>query len=167
MARLYLIRHVEVELRAGVPPADWPPTEAGLEAAERLVREPFVAELTLVASSPEPKAVASAEPIAAAARLSLRVDGDLREVERRNQRVLPSEEYVALVGRLLAGADVPGWERADVARARFSAAVDRLARDADGPLAVVTHGLVLSLHLGYGLEEWRALRLPDVVETDV
>jgi broad specificity phosphatase PhoE len=111
--------------------------------------------------------MATAEPIAAAAGLPLRVEGDLREVRRTNQRVLPREEYVALVARFLTGADVEGWESAQVARARFSACVERLARDADGPLAVVTHGLVLSLHLGYDLEKWLALRLPDVVETDV
>lgn len=64
MARLLVIRHVEVELRDGVPPEEWLPTPAGLEAAASLAREPFVRELTLVATSPEAKAVASARPAA-------------------------------------------------------------------------------------------------------
>src|ERR671914_357194 len=58
---LYLIRHVEVELRDGVPPEEWPPTPAGLEAADRLAGEPFGRDLSLVATSPEPKAVAAAQ----------------------------------------------------------------------------------------------------------
>jgi broad specificity phosphatase PhoE len=138
VARLYLIRHVEVELREDVAPEEWRPTVAGLEAARRLAAEPFA-----------------------------RDEADLREVRRTNQGVLPRDEYVALVGRYLGGKPVDGWERADEARRRFSAALERVAAAADGPAAVVTHGLVISLRLGYGLEEWRDLRLPDVVETDV
>lgn len=162
MARVFLIRHVEVELRDGVPPEEWRPTKAGLEAAERLATEPFVRELTLVATSPEPKAVATAEPLAAAAGVPLRVEDDLREVGRSPQRVVTRDEYVALVGRYLSGRTIEGWEPRETAHARFSTCVDRLARDADGPAAVVSHGLVLSLYLDYGLEEWQELRLPDV-----
>ena len=167
MARVYLIRHVEVELRDGIPPDEWRPTAAGLEAAERLARRPFVRELTLVATSPEPKAVATAEPIAAAAGASLQIEDDLREVRRRRQRVLARDEYVALVGRFLAGEPIEGWEPAETARARFAACLERLGAEVEGPVAAVTHGLVLSLHLGYGREEWSRLRLPDVVETGV
>jgi broad specificity phosphatase PhoE len=167
VARVFLIRHVEVELRDGVPPEEWLPTAAGLEAARRLAGEPFVSELALVATSPEPKAVATAEPLAAAAGVPLRVEHDLREVRRTHQRVVPRETYVDLVGRYLAGERIEDWESREAAAARFSAVVERLAAEAEGPLAVVTHGLVLSLRLGYGLEDWSALRLPDVVETDV
>ena len=161
MARLYLIRHVEVELRDGTPPEEWRPTPAGLEAAERLADEPFAQDLTLVASSPEPKAVATARPVAAAAGVELRVEDDLREA-RRATPILARDAYVALVARYLAGEEIPGWEPPAAARARFAACVERLAAEAPGPLAVVAHGLVMSFYLGYGVEEWSALRLPDV-----
>jgi broad specificity phosphatase PhoE len=162
VARLYLIRHVEVALRAGTPPEEWLPTPAGLEAAERLALESFAPGLTLVASSPEPKAVATARPLSAATGAELRVEDDLREARRPGTPILERDAYVALVARYLAGEEVPGWEPAAAARARFAACVERVAAGGRGPLAVVTHGLVLSLYLGYGVEEWRALRLPDV-----
>jgi broad specificity phosphatase PhoE len=161
VAGLYLIRHVEVELRDGARPEEWLPTTAGLEAAERLAREPFVPDLTLVASSSEPKAVATARPLAAAARTRLLLEDDLREVTRTTP-ILERDAYLALVARYLAGEEIPGWEPAAAARARFAACVERLAAEAPGPFAVVTHGLVISLYLGYGVDEWRALRLPDV-----
>jgi broad specificity phosphatase PhoE len=167
VAALYLIRHVEVELRDGTPPEEWLPTPAGVAAAERLAREPFVRELRLVASSPEPKAVATATPIANAAGLPLRVEDDLREAQRPGTPILEPDAYVALVARYLAGKENPGWEPAADARARFGASVERLAAEGSGPVAVVAHGLVISLHLGYGLEEWRALSLPAVVTADV
>jgi broad specificity phosphatase PhoE len=59
------------------------------------------------------------------------------------------------------------WEPAAEARARFAASVRALAGEARGPLALVTHGLVLSLYLGLSPEEWEALRLPDVRAVDV
>jgi broad specificity phosphatase PhoE len=162
VARLYLIRHVEVELRDGTPPEEWRPTPAGLEAAERLADEPFAQDLTLVASSPEPKAVATARPLAAAARAELRLEDDLREARRPKTPILERDAYVALVARYLAGEEIAGWEPAAAARARFAGCVERVAAEARGPLAVVTHGLVMSFYLGYGVEEWSALRLPDV-----
>jgi broad specificity phosphatase PhoE len=162
VAPLYLIRHVEVELRDGTPPEAWLPTAAGLEAAERLAGEPFVRDLTLVASSPESKAVATARPVAAAARTELRLEEDLREARRHGTPILERDAYVALAARYLAGEEIAGWESASAARARFAATVDRLAAEARGPLTVVTHGLVISLYLGYGVDQWSRLRLPDV-----
>ncbi len=70
---IYLVRHAEVALRAGVPPAEWELTEAGLAAAQ--LELPPVA---VVASSPEPEAPATA----AALGRSFQVEPDLREVPR-------------------------------------------------------------------------------------
>lgn len=162
MTTLHLVRHTAVELVAGVPPRDWPVTEEGRRAADRLARDPRWRELTLVATSPEEKAVETATPIARAAELAPRLDEDLREVERRI-RVLPRDEYVGLVSRYLAGEEVDGFEPQEHARRRFDRALARAAALAAGPVAIVTHGLVLALHLGLTPEEWEAIPLPGVV----
>jgi broad specificity phosphatase PhoE len=163
MATLHLVRHTVVELVDGVRPRDWPVTEEGRRAAERLAREPRWRDLTLVATSPEEKAVETAVPIARAAELAPRVDDDLREVERRIP-VLPRPEYVVLVSRYLAGEEVDGFEPQEQAARRFERGLARAAAHAAaGPAAVVTHGLVLALHLRLTLEEWEAMPLPGVV----
>jgi 2,3-bisphosphoglycerate-dependent phosphoglycerate mutase len=160
--RLLFVRHTAVELLDGVPPRDWPVTEEGRRAAERLAREPIWRELAHVATSPEGKAVATARPLARAAELAPRVDDDLREVAR-DVPVLPRGEYVDLVTRWLGGEDVPGLEPQEQAARRFAAAVDRAAAASPGPTAVVSHGLVLALHLGLTPNEWAALPLPGIV----
>ncbi len=71
---IYLVRHAEVALRAGVPPAEWELTDAGLAAAAQLDLPP----VAVVASSPEPEAPATA----AALGRSFQVEPDLREVPR-------------------------------------------------------------------------------------
>jgi phosphohistidine phosphatase SixA len=91
---LYLVRHAEVEPRKGVPAPDWQLTVAGHEAARLLAEAPAWRALTSIASSPEPKARATAEPIAVAAGLELRQEPDLREV-RRGIPVVEREAYSA------------------------------------------------------------------------
>jgi 2,3-bisphosphoglycerate-dependent phosphoglycerate mutase len=162
MPPLHLVRHTSVELLDGVRPRDWPVTEEGRRAAERLASDPAWRDLALVATSPETKAVETAVPIARAAELSPHLDDDLREVERRIP-VLPRAQYVDVVSRYLAGEEVPGFEPQAHARARFHAALDRIAALAGGPAAVVTHGLVLALHLELSPEEWEEIPLPGLV----
>jgi len=153
---LWLVRHATVELRLDEPPHTWPLTEEGRAAAEELARRlPRVAR---VLSSPEPKAAATAAPIARAAGLEVEVDERLREVERAAN--LPSyEAHREAVRRYLSAEPVEGWEPRERALARVRAAVDGV----DGA-AVVSHGMLLSLLLGYSFEEWARIALPDVIE---
>jgi len=153
---LWLVRHATVELRLDEPAHTWPLTEEGREAAEELARRlPRVAR---VLSSPEPKAAATAAPIARAAGVEVELDERLREVERAAN--LPSYgAHRAAARRYLDGESVEGWEPRDRAFARVRAAVDGV-----DDAAVVSHGMLLSLLLGYSFEQWGRVALPDVIE---
>lgn len=164
MGRVFFIRHAAVVLDPRRPAPEWLLSEDGLDAARRLACEPRLAEVGRIVSSPEPRALGTAAPLADARGLELTVDDDLREVERGSLPVLARRDYVALVGRYLGGEGVDGWEPAAEARARFAAAVDRHRANHDGDTAIVTHGLVLALHLGLDPARWEALPLPAVVE---
>ena len=107
-------------------------------------------------SSPEPKAVGTAEPIARGCGIPVEVDERLREVERPTGL---HTDYQERVRRYLGGEPLDGWEPREAARARVAAALDGL----DDAVAV-SHGLAISLYLGYDFDRWRALRFPDVVE---
>lgn len=153
---LWLVRHAAVEVDTAVPPHEWRLTTEGRAAAGELAaRLPSVAR---VVSSDEPKAVATAEPIARAKGIELALDQRLREVRR--DRALPDyETHRAAVRSYLAGEPVDGWELREPALARIRAAVEGL-----DDAAVVTHATVLALLLGWSFERWEELRLPDVVE---
>jgi broad specificity phosphatase PhoE len=153
MARLYLVRHALVAPRADVPAPEWELTREGRAAAEELAaRLPPVAR---VVSSPEPKAADTAAPIARASGVEVELDARLREVERPTGL---HDDYAERVRRYLGGEPLDGWESRERARARVAAALDGVEGVA------VSHGLAIALYLGYGFDEWRALRLPDVVE---
>ena len=161
---LYLIRHAPVELDPARPAPEWRLTEEGRALASRLATAPDWRDVVLVASSPEPKALDTALPIAEAADAGLRVEHDLREAERPGTPVGTADEYRELVAAYLAAPDEPvhGWEPAREVRERVRACIDGLRGEREGPLVVVSHGLALSLYSGLGFEEWNAIPLPAV-----
>jgi broad specificity phosphatase PhoE len=164
VSRLILVRHAAVELDPDRPAPEWRLTAEGRKAAEELSRSQDWSRVTVVASSPEPKARDTANPIALAAGLPLRIENDLREAERGSLPILSREEYVALVRRYLSGEPVGGWEPTGSARGRFAACVERLLAEAGGDVVAGSHGLVISLYLGLSIEQWETLPLPALIE---
>jgi broad specificity phosphatase PhoE len=153
---LWLVRHATVELRLDEPAHTWSLTEEGHAAAENLARR--LPRVPRVVSSPEPKAMATAGPIARASGVEVEPDDRLREVERAGN--LPDyAAHRAAVRRYLAGEPVEGWE----AREHALACVRDAVSDLDDA-AVVSHGMLLSLLLGYSFDEWSRIALPDVIE---
>ena len=146
---LYLVRHVPVDVDETVPPPEWRPSREGLRLARRLGGAVVWRRLAAVASSPEPKARATAEPIARTARVPLRVERDLREVERPGTPITGRDAYVERVRDFFANpaTSVCGWEPGCRAAARFERCVDALVADAAGDVCIVAHGLVLSLYV--------------------
>ena len=153
---VWFVRHAPVELRLDVPAAQWELSAEGREAAQALAVR--LAPVPRVLSSPEPKALDTARPLATASGVELEVDERLREVERASN--LPTyDEHRAAVRRYLGGDAVEGWEPSAPARRRFAAALDGLDE-----AAVVTHATVLALFLDYDAERWERIGLPDVIE---
>jgi broad specificity phosphatase PhoE len=159
VSRVYLIRHAHTEPRADLPSPEWGLTDEGRAAARELALRDEWLDLSLVAASPEPKARATAAPIAEAAALDLRLEPDLREAGRP----WVESDYAALAGRYLAGEEIPGWEPAAEVHERMQRAMRTLAVQAGGDLAVVSHGLALGLLLGLSPDEWRAMPFASVI----
>jgi broad specificity phosphatase PhoE len=153
---LWFVRHAAVDLDLERPASTWQLTDDGRAEAEEIgVR---LAPVRRVLSSPEPKAVGTAEPIAAQSGIAVEIEPRLREVWREAN--LP--DYAAhrdAVRRYLEGEAIDGWEPAAEARARFAEALDGL-----DDAVVVTHATVLGLFLGYTFEQWGRIALPDVIE---
>jgi 2,3-bisphosphoglycerate-dependent phosphoglycerate mutase len=164
---LLLIRHSVPEIDPARPAEDWQLSEEGRARCGPLAVELGAFEPRRLLSSPESKALETAELIAPALGLEVEVEADLREHERRSLPFLPRAEFVDRMSAFFARPDeiVVGEESAGAARARFAAVVDSISR----PAAVVTHGTVIALFVagsdpdgGFGF--WQTLALPDVVK---
>src|SRR5215218_8213260 len=173
---LYLVRHAEVLLRGDQPMASWQLSPAGEQQARDLSRSPAWRDVTLIVSSPEAKAVATAQPTARATGLELQIDPGLHEVERGDTPLVSRDEYHALVAAHFASSreSVSGWETGEAARERVVTCINRLVDAADGSLCVVSHGLVLGHYLADlrglpapDLREWSAIPLPGIAVVDL
>jgi broad specificity phosphatase PhoE len=163
--RLYLVRHAAVIVLPEKPLSQWHLSPEGRDAAAALAHEAYWPSIALVYTSSEPKAVATAQRIAAPHGLAIRIERALGEVERP----WTNDVYEDLVRRYLAGEPVEGWEPRADALARVRSCIDAIvAKDEDA--AVVSHGLALTLYLSDLLdlaadasyELWRSIRFPDV-----
>jgi broad specificity phosphatase PhoE len=160
------VRHAMPRKRDGVAPGEWRLGPEGHIAAAalagwlRLPDPPM-----LVVTSPEPKAAETAAPLAEQFRVPLVLDERLREVERP----WVGEGYRLVARGYLRGEDPEGWEdRAAVIRRVDQAVTDAHAHVDDAPVAVVGHGLSLSLHVAQKLPSgflagqfWSRLSFPD------
>jgi broad specificity phosphatase PhoE len=164
---LVLVRHSVPEIDPARPADEWRLSEEGRTRCEPLATRVRASAPRRLLSSPEAKALETAELIAPALGLEVEVERDLREHERRTLPFLPRDEFVLRMRELFARPNevVLGEESADAARARFAAVVDAAER----PAAVVTHGTVIALYRAGsepdgGFAFWERLALPDVVE---
>lgn len=177
-ADVILIRHALPALRSGVPARDWLLGE-GAEATCRALAADIDRQLegtdrrvTRLWSSSEPKAIGTAEVLAAWWELpDPTVHPGLDEHRRGPQPLVDDFAWRETVGRLFEQPDelVLGEETASEALARFAAAMAEVAAAGEGGLsAVVTHATVMTLLLAApnGLEPlqfWGSLRLPDAL----
>ena len=171
--RLCLVRHASVDVRPEQPGPQWHLSAQGRAEAEALAADPFWQDLRVLFTSPEPKAVGTAQRIAAPHGLPIGIAPDLREVEGRAWT--GPDAYQEQVQRYLRGEAIDSWEPKDRAQRRVRACIDGiLADDSSSRVAVVSHGLILTLYLADLLklegaaayELWSAIRFPDVAVVD-
>ncbi|NRF67954.1 histidine phosphatase family protein [Aquincola sp. S2] len=160
---LLLIRHGETAHNAGrvLQPADTPLSTRGVAQARALGRRLAGAGIAGIVTSNLPRARQTACAIAKACGLPLT---ELPQLQERNYGVLRGRRYDELgFDPLVMEEAPPGGESARAFEARAAAAFDTLLplrRSVGGPLAVVTHGLLLRAWLQRGplqLENGQAL----------
>ena len=143
---IFLIRHGETALNAArvLQPADTPLSANGLRQAEAVAHRLGGLGLAAIVSSDLPRAWRTAEAIAAVTGLPITASALLHE---RNFGDLRGRPYDGLGFDLLAmDAAPPGGESAAAFGQRIGMAFERLVAlraTLPGPLAVVTHGLVI------------------------
>ncbi len=168
MTGLVLIRHAAPVRRPETPSSEWQLGPEGRAAAGALASRIDVESPARVATSDEPKAVATAEPIAAALGATLQADRRLREADRP----YVDDDYEGLATDWLRGVAVPGWEVRAAVVDRMAAAVADALAPPGGTSLVVGHGLAIATYLqaATGIdpaEFWRGLRMPDAWFVDL
>jgi broad specificity phosphatase PhoE len=160
------VRHAMPAVEEGTDSTAWHLDDATRAHAEAWADRLEVGEgIAVLVTSTEPKAVETAEAIAARWPADLVPDDRLREA----RRPWIGTGYRAMAHRYLRGEEHDGWEpHADVEQRMAAAIAEATARADGGAVVAVTHGLALSLHLGQRLggdfdreSFWSRLAFPD------
>lgn len=182
MQTLILVKHSLPEIDPSVPAKEWRLSCEGRRRAQKMGERLDRYNLDRVVSSIEPKAIETAEIVAGALNVPVKVVDGLHEQERVNVGFLEKERFEQSIRRFYEQPDDPvfGEETADSAHGRFSKAVQRITdRYPKENIVIVTHGTVLSVFVSrnsdlepfalwkkLGLPSWIVLSRPgfDVVE---
>ena len=170
MALLYLIRHARSQMM-GDAAQRWPLSEQGRREAGVLSRQNFWREVGLIFASPEPKALQTAGPAARRWGIPLEAVDCLHEL-CRPQLI---HNYETIIARLFAEPEtsIIGLEPAAQAADRITRCLKELvAAHPEQTLAVVSHGLVLTIFLARlknhwpTVAEWRAIPFTGLAVVD-
>jgi broad specificity phosphatase PhoE len=140
-------------------------SQDGLAQVKRLPDALARFPISRVVSSPQRRAIQTAEPVAAARRLSVEIDHRFAEYDRDLPVYIPVEQIKAERPEewaRLAQGQLPSAVDADAFRARVRAAVDDLvtAADPEDTVAVFSHGGVINVLLHEILGTARLLSFP-------
>lgn len=160
---LLLIRHalpLRVENRDGSP-ADPPLSDSGRRQAERLAAWLARERIDALYASPLRRAVETAEPLARARSLEIRIEPRIIEMDWRSDSYVPLDELKRsdyarwrelMAGGLTAGVDLDAFRRSVV-----DGLEDVIAANGGGRVAVVCHGGVINAWAAHVLEIERPL----------
>jgi broad specificity phosphatase PhoE len=169
---LFLVRHGTPLVDRSRPAHEWELDPAAYDDIWALRESGRLPDRAAWFSSPEPKALATAE---------LLTDGDVGVVDGLREHVRDSAEWIEdfddAVRRAFAVPDasaVPGWEPIAACRTRVVRAVEGiLAACGDADVVLVGHGtawIVLAAVLTRtepDLERWRSLAMPGLVRLEI
>lgn len=168
--RVVLVRHGTPDIEKGVPAAEWKLSACGRDATISLAQSLRGYVFDAIASSPESKAMGTAEAIAFQLGLAVETEPGFSEHLRRSVGFLTQEELGSAIARLFNHPDnlVFGEETASQAYARFCAALERQSDRGAHDILVVTHGTIMSIYLSRVLNFdplpfWRSLNMPAAV----
>ena len=173
--KLVLVRHSQPQVEPAIPAAKWRLSELGRRRAKSMAAGLRDYRANAVWCSREPKAVETAEIIADALDVPLRVREGLEEHQRCNVPFFPTtQEFEQAVQAFFAKPCrlVLGTETARQAADRFAAAIEEVLDVDPADAIVVTHGTVMALYAArvadvQPMSFWRALKTPCVVEVEL
>jgi broad specificity phosphatase PhoE len=171
MPTLILIRHGRPQIDPFMPAREWALSEEGRRLCRPLADKLALYEPDVIVSSTEPKAVETARIVAEHLSRPFEVVEGLHEHDRSNVPFYAPQVFEQRVASFFQQSTelVFGRETAAQARERFSHAMKGvLEKYADGNVAVVAHGTVITLFVAAHVEIepfafWKGLGIPSLV----
>ena len=143
------ISHPQVRIDPQVPVPDWSLSDIGRARAVTAAALAWARQLRRIVSSPERKAIETAEILAEASGVKVEIAATSHEIDRSATGYLSHDEHEEAANQFFAHPEQSyrGWEKAVDAQARIMAAIAHIMEEHDPalPVAFVGHGGVGTL----------------------
>ncbi|MCJ8508016.1 phosphoglycerate mutase family protein [Rhizobium lemnae] len=143
------ISHPQVQIDPQIPVPDWSLSPLGRERVFAVAARPWVTKLQRIISSPERKAIETAEILVEAAGVELEIASASREIDRSATGYLTHDAHEEAADRFFAdpSRSFRGWEKAIDAQQRIVTTISQiiLEHDPARPIVFVGHGGVGTL----------------------
>jgi broad specificity phosphatase PhoE len=175
MGTLYLVRHPETRVDLLIPSSRWLLTEEGMGQAQRLARQSFWRQVSMIYASDEPKAVTAARVVAAHTGIPWQTRSCLGELDRRRYQPPDIAAYRSAVTRMFSNPEqsIRGWEtRADAEERIVMCVQELVTENPDATVAIISHGIILTILVAHltGVSElyefWREMGFASVAVLD-
>jgi broad specificity phosphatase PhoE len=149
MSNTIFITHANIQMDADVPVPDWHLSDLGRARHEIFNQNPVIADVKLVFSSEEQKAIDGADILSAHLSIKPQTIHDLHENDRSSTGFLPPDEFEKMADSFFENFEtsVKGWEKAIDAQQRIFQCVTSIIKKYEhkGDIAIVSHGGVGTL----------------------
>jgi broad specificity phosphatase PhoE len=172
MTIVKFLRHFKTKVDKNIPVAEWDLDEEGKqEMAKLLETDPF-SDITVIYSSPEPKAMITAKAIAAKYNIPIKECKNVIEVDRSKAGFIDGD-YVEVVESFLTESEdfKYVWESIPQVEERARNFVKEVSEE-EGNALIISHGLFLSITLSKCFNEerikfWKNLKFGHILELDL
>ena len=143
MSKLYFITHPSVQIIKNQSIDQWGLSDKGIDETRGLLKLDFWNEINVVYSSPEKKAVQTAQLVSSECKLEICLSDCLSEVDRSSTGFIDYDKYIEAIKNFYNRPDesIQGWESANNATKRITECVKSImSNHKDQTVAIVGHG---------------------------
>ncbi|KKQ91370.1 MAG: Phosphoglycerate mutase [Candidatus Woesebacteria bacterium GW2011_GWB1_39_10] len=143
MSKLYFITHPSVHIVKVLPIDQWGLSSKGINEVKRLLKLSFWNEISIIYSSPEKKAIQTAELISREYGIKIFTRDNLSEVDRSSTGFMEYGKYLDVVRNFYKHPkeSIQGWESAAVASKRiFKDIAQIMSKHKNKSIVVIGHG---------------------------
>lgn len=170
LKNLIIIRHFKPAIDKKVPVTEWTLDEQGIKDMNNLLESFNFKSISKIHSSPESKALITANLISEKNNIPLYINENIKEVDRHKAGFIEGD-YKELVKKYLTKSDFEfGWEDLSSVKKRAKEFIKEVEGENE-TILIVSHGMFLSILLHKYFEKdiidfWLSLKFGEVLKVD-
>lgn len=166
--KLIIIRHFKPKIDKNIPVTDWTLDEKTIKEMKETIKNINFNKITKIYTSPQKKAIITAEYISEKYNIPLVIEENIRETDRNNDYI--EGDFKETIKKYFLEDNIPKWEKQDDVKKRINVFLEKIKSE-KGSIIIISHGRFLSimLHKYFNkdvVDFWQNLNFGEIIEVD-